>query len=81
MGNVVKKYTETSLIIRIIIGLIIGAILGIAIPGATGISILGTVFVGALRAIAPVLVFVLVTSSLSNAGGGLGARFRNVIVL
>ena len=46
-----------SLILRIVIGLILGVILGLAVPNATGIGILGDLFVGALRALAPVLVF------------------------
>ena len=79
--NVVKKYTEMSLVLRILIGLIIGAVLGLACPGAKVISILGTVFVGALKAIAPVLVFILVLSAISNAKGGIGVRFRTVILL
>ncbi len=81
MKSLVKKYTETSLIIRIICGLIIGAILGLVCPQLTGIGILGDVFVGALKGAAPVLVFILVMSSLANAGEGIGSRFRTVIFL
>ena len=60
MGNFVKKWNDTSLILRIVVGLVIGIILALAAPQATVISIFGTVFVGALKAIAPILVFVLV---------------------
>lgn len=81
MNNLIKKYVETSLVIRIIIGLVIGAIIGILFPKATAVAILGKVFVGALKAIAPVLVFVLVMSAISKARGGIGARFRTVIIL
>lgn len=70
-----------SLILRILIGLIIGAVLGLTLPQATGISILGDLFVGALKAIAPVLVFVLVISSLAQANTGIGKKFRTVIFL
>ena len=42
---------------------------------------LGDLFVGALKAMAPVLVAVLVTSSVSTARAGLGSRFRTVISL
>lgn len=79
--NVWKKWTETSLILRIVIGLVIGAILGVALPQATGFAILGTIFVGALKAIAPVLVFVLIISALSQASAGIGKRFRTVVIL
>lgn len=55
--------TRIALVKRILVGLILGAILGIAVPQATGIAILGDVFVSALKAIAPLLVFFLVISS------------------
>ena len=79
--KIVKKWNSLSLILRIAIGLVLGAILGVFLPGATVISILGDVFVGALKAIAPVLVFVLVMSSVANAKGGVGKRFRTVVIL
>ena len=79
--KVLKWWTGISLVLRILIGLVIGAVLGLVCPGATGIGILGTVFVSALKAIAPVLVAVLVAASIAKAGGGLGPRFRTVIAL
>lgn len=81
MKKVLKIYTETNLVIRIVIGLVIGVLLGVFLPRFAIIGLMGDVFVGALRAVAPVLVFVLVISSLANAGGGIGKRFRTVIVL
>lgn len=81
MKNLVNKWTKTSLILRILVGLVIGAVLGLILPDMTVIAILGTVFVNALKSIAPILVFFLVMSSLSRAGGGLGSRFRTVIIL
>lgn len=81
MKQLFKKWTQISLIIRILVGLAIGAVLGIAIPQATGIAILGSIFVGALKAIAPILVFLLVLSSLANANSGIGSRFKTVIIL
>ena len=77
--GILEKWTSVSLVLRIIVGLVIGAVLGIAVPQWTGIAILGRVFVSALKAIAPVLVAVLVASSIAKAGGGLGPRFRTVI--
>ena len=80
-----KKAWETwisiSLVIRILIGLIIGAVLGLVVPQATAIGILGDIFVGALKAIAPLLVFFLVISSLSNATNSHGGVIRTVIIL
>lgn len=81
MKKIWKTYCETNLILRILIGLIIGACLGIFLPGADIVGLFGDIFVGALKAIAPILVFVLVISSLANAGTGIGKKFRNVILL
>ena len=67
--------------LRILCGLVIGAVLGLVVPQWTGIGILGHIFVSALKAIAPILVAFLVASSISKAQGGLGPRFRTVIVL
>ncbi len=53
---------------------------GIAVPQATGIAILGDVFVSALKAIAPLLVFFLVVSSLCNAGKSHGGVIKTVII-
>lgn len=81
MKKIFEKWCSISLIVRIIAGLAVGAVLGLLFPQFTIISWLGTLFVGALRAIAPVLVFVLVMSSLANSKGGTGANMRTVLVL
>ncbi|MBR2527858.1 MAG: serine/threonine transporter SstT [Blautia sp.] len=77
----IKKWNAMSLIARICIGLLIGVLLGLFAPGLRWISVLGTMFVGALKAVAPILVFVLVSSSLANAKGGNAGKFRTVIFL
>ena len=81
MVNVIEKWTESSLILKIVIGLIIGAILGVTVPKWTIIGFPGQLFVSALKAIAPLLVFVLVASAISKARSGIGGRFKTVIVL
>ena len=81
MEKLFKWWTSTSLVLRILGGVIIGAALGLLIPGVSAIGILGTVFVSALKALAPVLVALLVMSSIAKAGKGLGPRFRTVILL
>ncbi|MBS7339841.1 MAG: serine/threonine transporter SstT [Suilimivivens sp.] len=81
MKKVFEKWCSISLVLRIAVGLVIGAILGLLVPQFTIVSWLGTIFVGALRAVAPVLVFVLVMSSLANSKGGAGANMRVVIIL
>ena len=73
------KLSESSLVLRIFIGLVVGTILGLVVPSWTAISILGKIFVCLLKAIAPILVAVLVLSSISHARDGLGPRFRLVV--
>lgn len=80
MKNLWKKYNSYSLIIRISLGLLIGVLLGIFFPQLTFVSLFGTIFVGALKSIAPLLVFVLVISSIVNAkGSNISNRFSKVI--
>jgi len=81
IATVWQKWTGISLVLRIFIGLLIGAALGLMVPQLTGIGILGQVFVSALKAIAPVLVAVLVAASIAKAKGNVGARFRTVVLL
>lgn len=79
--KIIQKYTNISLILRIVIGLVIGLGLGLLTDRLTPLSMLGDLFVGALKAIAPVLVFVLVISSLACGNKKLDRRFGLVIVL
>lgn len=79
--KIVNLYNSSSLILRILAGLIIGIILAMIVPHATWISVFGDLFVGALKAIAPVLVFVLVLSALAQGNTQLDRRFGLVIWL
>ncbi len=79
--TIIKKWNSLSLIFRIFIGLVIGAVLGLTLPGLSWIAIPGSLFVGALKGIAPILVFILVSSSLANAKRDNASKFRTVIVL
>ena len=74
-----RKYNDISLIKRIVAGLAVGTALGIAFPSAEAVGLLGTLFVSALKAVAPVLVFFLVTSALANAKAA--GSMRTVVVL
>lgn len=76
-----RKWQQTNLMLRILAGIIAGSVLALTIPGVGVISLLGDLFVGALKAVAPVLVAVLVISSVATARTGLGSRFRTVISL
>ena len=79
--KLIEKYNSTSLIIRIVCGLIIGAVLGVLFKDLPVIPLLGDLFVGALKAVAPVLVFVLVVSALARGNDKLDSRFALVIGL
>lgn len=79
LGRIARGYSGMSLILRILIGMVIGAALGLLAPSAMFLSIPGTLFVSALKAIAPVLVFVLVISSLANGQTKFDRRFGFVI--
>lgn len=81
MKQIVNMWNKVSLIAKIIVGIVIGAVLGLLVPGATGVGLIGTMFVRALKAIAPILVFVLVISSIANAGKGNGEQFRMVTIM
>ena len=79
--EIFKKWTEISLVKRIIVGLIIGIILGMIIPKFAVIGLLGDLFVGALKAIAPLLVFFLVMHALSNKQDSSESNMKTVIIL
>ena len=81
MKKLLDKWISISLIKRIIGGLALGIILGLLVPRASGIALFGSVFVGALKAIAPLLVFVLVISSLCHSGKSHGGVIKTVIIL
>ena len=78
---VAARYNATSLILRIVIGLVVGAVLALAVPGAGWVEEFGSLFVGALKGIAPVLVFIIVASALAQGTSKLDRRFGTVIWL
>ena len=79
--EIYKKWDSINLIYRIAGGLIIGVILALIVPGIPYISLLGSIFLWALKAVAPFLVLFVVISSLAKSGHGLGGRFKLVIFL
>ena len=82
MKNIVHKWNQMSLVVRILFGIIVGILLAITIPENTSwLSIFGTLFIGALKAIAPVLVFVLVISAVSNHKPGKKTNMKSIIGL
>ena len=82
MKKLMNKWNQMSLVKQIIIGLIIGIILAVTIPQqAKPIVIFGSLFVGALKAIAPMLVFFLVMSAISQHKSGHQTNLKSVIGL
>lgn len=82
MRNLIKKWNQWSLVKRIIAGLIVGIILAVTIPDvAKPIVILGSLFVGALKAVAPILVFLLVMSAISQHKSGHQTNMKSIILL
>ena len=79
--GVADIYNGASLIVRIIVGLIIGTVLALTMPHVTWIGEFGTLFVAALKAVAPILVFVLVASALAQGTSKLDRRFGTVLFL
>lgn len=87
MKKLFEKWNSISLIFRILGGIILGVVIALIarlldISKYTNwVGIFGTLFTGALKALAPILVFVLVLSSISNAKNSVGKNFRTVIFL
>ncbi|MFJ8531674.1 serine/threonine transporter SstT [Bacillus sp. NPDC094106] len=82
MNSILKKWNQVSLVKQIIVGLIIGIILSLTIPeAAKPVVILGTLFVGALKAIAPVLVLFLVMSAIAQHKSGQRTNMKSIIFL
>ena len=77
-----KKYREIALIKLIIVGLILGIIIALAAPQAVpAVSVLGDLFVRALKGIAPVLVFVLVMNALAQKNSDASASMKPIVRL
>ena len=82
MKELVSKWNKISLVKRILVGLIIGIILALLAPkAASPVVILGSLFVGALKAVAPILVFFLVMTAISQHKSGKQTNMKSIILL
>ena len=81
MKKIIENWNQISLIKKIICGLVAGVILALAVPQLTVISLLGDLFVGALKAIAPLLVLFLVMGALANQREGKQSNIKRIIFL
>ena len=77
-----RKYQETALIKLIAVGLVIGIIIAVTTPAAVpAVSILGDLFVRALKGVAPILVFVLVMNAMAQKNADASASMRPIVKL
>ena len=81
MVTAFKKWQSISLILRIVCGLVVGVLLALSMPDNGVVPIFGSLFVGLLKGISPVLVFFLVIIAFANASGDIGGRFKTVVFL
>lgn len=79
--RLIQTWNKTNLMKRIAIGIFVGALLALLLPQASAIGLLGEIFVGGLRAIAPLLVFALVANALSQHQKGTQTNMKSVISL
>ena len=80
--SLLQKLKRTSLVTQIVIGLIAGILLAWLAPAAAlSVAFIGKVFVSALKAVAPILVFVLVMASIANHKHGQETHIRPILVL
>ena len=81
MRRIINAWNKSSLIKRILIGMLLGTLLGFLFPNLPGIGLLGELFVGGLKAIAPILVFFLVANAISQHRKGKTTNIKTVILL
>ncbi len=82
MGNLLSKWNGMSLVKRIIIGLLVGIMLAMMVPEyAKPIGIFGILFVSALKSVAPILVFFLVMSAISQHKSGQKTNMKSIVAL
>ncbi len=82
MRSIVDAYLRLGLVPLILLALVVGTIIGVVAPSlGVSLGILGSIFVGALKAVAPVLVFVLVLAAVSNQRIGADTRIKPIILL
>lgn len=82
MKKMFSKWNSINLVSRIIVGIIVGVVLALTIPEAvSGITILGTLFILALKAVAPILVFILVINAIASHVGGKSTNMKTVLAL
>ncbi len=81
-SSLFKKFANANLVLQILIGIVLGVIVAmISKELAMSFSILGSLFVGALKAIAPILVFVLVATAIATKEVGVQTGMKPIVIL
>ncbi len=86
MSTLTNRFTHAivhgSLVKQILLGLVAGVVLTYISPAAgQSVELLGSLFISALKAVAPILVFVLVAASIANHKVGERTSIRPILVL
>ncbi|MCP9758770.1 serine/threonine transporter SstT [Aquitalea sp. S1-19] len=82
MHRLIRYITHGSLVSQILLGLVAGVVLTLVAPeAAKSAGLLGSLFISALKAVAPILVFVLVAASIANHKKGQPTHIRPILVL
>ncbi|PMG99621.1 serine/threonine transporter SstT [Vibrio lentus] len=80
--NMFARIARGNLVLQILAGIVFGVVLAMVSPSAAqDAGLLGSLFVGALKAVAPILVFILVAASIANQKKGQHTHMRPIIVL
>jgi len=80
--NIKHFFLHGNLVLLISIGLVLGILLGLFFPEtAVDAGILGELFLSALKAAAPILVFLLIVSSITNHKSGQKTSIKSVLIL
>jgi serine/threonine transporter len=82
MERLVSRYKEGNLIVLILMGMVLGVVIALISPAAAmAVSILGKLFVGALKAVAPVLVLILVSTAIATKEVGSQTNIKPIIMM
>jgi len=81
-NNIFARFARGNLVLQILVGIVLGIIVATVTPDlAHKVSLLGSLFVGALKAVAPILVFILVAASIANQKKNQHTYMRPIVVL
>lgn len=81
-NSLLARFARGNLVLQILAGIVLGIALAIISPErAESASLIGNLFVGALKAVAPILVFILVAASIANQKKNKHTYMRPIVVL